>query len=275
MHGTEFPAPLVDALLDDALAHRCQVYGIAGLQGSGKSTLATQLVRRAARRGLRAVALSLDDVYLGRLGRAALARSVHPLFSTRGPPGTHDLPLALATLDALRAGRPTTLPRFDKLTDRRLPPSRWRRIGPVDLTIFEGWCLGVPAEPPEALVAPVNALERDEDPDGRWRTACNAALAHDYPALWARIDRLLFLRPPGFDCVPGWRLEQERVLQAARRPGAGTAAGLTAAGVDRFVQHFERISRQALRTLPDIAARTLTLDARRRVVADDRHASSE
>lgn len=271
MHGTEFPLPVVDALLDDALVHRCRIYGVAGLQGSGKSTLAAQLVRQAARRGLRAVTLSLDDVYLGRQARATLARTLHPLFATRGPPGTHDLPLALATLGALREGRPTPLPRFDKQADRRLPPSRWRPVGPVDLAVFEGWCLGVPAEDPGTLVEPLNTLERDEDPDGRWRIAVNTALARDYPALWARIDRLLFLRPPGFDCVPGWRLEQEASLRSARRPTtrAGAPPGLSKAGVARFVRHFERISRQALRTLPGIAHRTLTLDARRRIVADD------
>ena len=111
-----------------------------------------------------------------------------------------------------------------------------------------------------ALVAPVNALERDEDPAGAWRRWCNAALARDYPASWARIDRLLWLQPPGFGVVTGWRLEQERAL-AAGRP----AAGLSAAAVERFVQHFERVSRQALRCLPGIADRTWRLDAARRI----------
>src|SRR3546814_5753388 len=82
------------------------------------------------------------------------------------------------------------------LADRRLPESGWPRTGPVDLVLFEGWFLGTPAEPEAALAEPLNALERDEDPDGRWRRWCNDALARDYPPLWQRIDRLLFLQGP-------------------------------------------------------------------------------
>lgn len=256
-----FDDAVVDAVLDDALAHGARVCAIAGLQGSGKSTLAAQFVRHAEARGLRAAALSIDDVYLGRRERLRLAREVHPLLATRGPPGTHDIGLACKVLDTVRAGRATRLPRFDKLTDRRLPPSRWRTVGPLDLLVFEGWCLQVPAQSEAALRRPVNALERDEDPDGSWRRHCNRALAHDYPALWARLDRLAWLHPPGFDCVPGWRWQQERTARAAR-PGR---PGMSRSEVERFVRLFERVSRQAIRTLPGIAALTLRLDLDRRV----------
>ena len=200
-----FNGSVVAAVLDDALAHGARVCAIAGLQGSGKSTLAAQVVALAETRGLRAAALSIDDVYLGRRERRRLARDIHPLLATRGPPGTHDIDLAREVLDAVRAGRATRLPRFDKLADRRLPPSRWWAVGPLDLLVFEGWCLKVPAQSAHALRRPVNALERDEDPDGLWRRHCNDALARDYPALWARLDRLAWLHPPGFDLVPAWR----------------------------------------------------------------------
>src|SRR5690606_4848540 len=176
-----FDAGLVARVLDDALAAGACVYGLSGLQGSGKSTLAAQLVVEAGRRGLRALALSLDDFYLDAPGRAALARDVHPLLATRGPPGTHDVALACAVLDALRAGRPVRVPRFDKLADRRLPPAQWSPVERADLVLFEGWCLGAPAEADAALAAPLNRLEREEDGDGRWRRWCNAALARDYP----------------------------------------------------------------------------------------------
>src|SRR5690606_10913395 len=127
--------------------------------------------------------------------RKRLAHSVHPLLGTRGPPGTHDLALAVATLDALRSGHATRLPRFDKLSDRRLPASHWPIVEDADFIVFEGWFLGTPAQPETALHHPVNALERDDDSDGRWRRYCNAALADACPALWQRIDRLLFLQP--------------------------------------------------------------------------------
>src|SRR5690606_6064425 len=87
--------------------------GISGAQGSGKTTLA-----RAAAGALGCAHLSLDDVYLTRAERERMAHEVHPLFITRGPPGTHDLDLLAATFAALGAAGPdntTALPAFDKL----------------------------------------------------------------------------------------------------------------------------------------------------------------
>ena len=261
-----FAPAFVARLLDDALVREVRILGIAGLQGSGKSTLAAQLAGAASARGLRAVALSIDDLYLDRPERERLARDVHPLLATRGPPGTHDAALGCAVLDALRDGHRVRLPAFDKPGDRRLPESQWRQAGDIDLAVFEGWCLGTPPEPDASLAAPVNALERDEDPDEGWRRFCNAALARDYPALWRRIDRLLFLQPPSFDIVPEWRWQQECALMkaGARQAADPSRAAMTRAQLERFVQHFERISRQALRTLPAIADAVVALDAQRR-----------
>lgn len=257
----------VASVLEDALRHQCRIYGIAGLQGSGKSTLAAQVAALAHARGLRAITLSIDDVYLGPRARRALARRIHPLLVTRGPPGTHDPALACETLDALREGRRIRLPRFDKATDRRWPPSRWPWADAgIDLTIFEGWFLKTPAQHDTALRQPLNALESQYDPDGTWRRYCNAALGNDYPALWTRLDRLLFLRAPGFTPVAQWRWEQERRLHAARP----RHAAMTRPRIEHFIQHFERISRHALETLPAIAEWTVPLDAQRRIATTRR-----
>ena len=82
-----FPQALATQALDEALAsgQRVPVLAISGLQGSGKSTLAAQVVELARTRGLRAAALSIDDVYLTRAQRQRLADRVHPLLATRGP----------------------------------------------------------------------------------------------------------------------------------------------------------------------------------------------
>jgi D-glycerate 3-kinase len=283
-----FTAELVTAVLDLALAGpgRTPVFGIAGLQGTGKSTLSAQLVKAGRVRRLNVVALSIDDFYLTRRERLALGREVHPLLATRGPPGTHDIGLACRTIDALRkwgqsefhvpdAQDATSasleklhsdpisvrLPRFDKIGDRRLPPSRWRAIRKKpDLIVFEGWFLKVPAESEQALRKPLNELERDDDQDGVWRRHCNQALSA-YQPLWQRLDSLLFLQGPGFEVVPAWRWQQERTLQAANPQRRAMSRG----EVERFVLFFERVSRQALRTLPGIADRTLRIDARRRI----------
>jgi D-glycerate 3-kinase len=256
-----FSAEVVGAVLDDALAAGDRVYAIAGLQGSGKSTLAAQISALGRARGLRVAVLSLDDTYLGLRDRRRLAREVHPLLATRGPPGTHDLALACETLDALRDGRRVRAPRFDKLRDRRLPPSRWPWVDAADLVLLEGWCLKLPAQSARALRRPINTLERERDPDCVWRHYCNGALERDYPALWSRLPRLLWLQPPGFEPIPNWRWQQERsaIAHDARHPG------MSRTEVTRFVQHFERYSRHALRTMPAIADLRLRLDARRRV----------
>ena len=125
--------------------------------------------------------------------------------------------------------------------------------------LLEGWFLKVPAQDPADLMDPLNALERNEDSDGTWRHWSNAALARDFPPLWARLPRLLFLQGPGFDIVPQWRWQQEQTLQAQHLD----RKAMSHAQVMRFVQFFERISRQAMRTLPAIADRTLRLDAER------------
>ena len=258
-----FPPWLVQQALAASAAHAgrgLRVFGICGLQGSGKSTLAAQLVAAARQAGLAAASVSLDDFYLTAAQRRRLARDVHPLLAIRGPPGTHDLDLALETFDALRRGHTPPLPRFDKLGDDRLAPERWTRpSAPLDLLVFEGWCLGVPAEAEDAMREPLNPLEREEDPDGRWRRGCNTALARDYPPLWAQVDVLWFLQPPGFETVHAWRGEQERALQAAH-PGH---TGMDDAALDRFIQHYERVSRQALRTMPGIADACVALDSER------------
>lgn len=242
-----------------------QVLGISGLQGSGKSTLAAQLVQCAGHQGLRAASLSLDDLYLDIAQRRQLAARVHPLLVTRGPPGSHDLALGHAVLDALHAGRRCRLPRFDKLADRAQPQVHWPQVlQPLDLLVLEGWMLGVPAQEPAELVRPVNALERQHDADGRWRRWCNDALGRDYPALWQRIDHLCLLQAPGWEVVEGWRMQQEQELLRHATPGAG---GMDTTQLQRFVAHFERISRHALACLPALADSQVVLDAQRRVRA--------
>ncbi len=259
-----FAPGLIERTLDAAFAIKAKppVFGIAGLPGSGKSTLAAQLAHAAKARGKFAVALSIDDFYLTRRERQALGRRVHPLLATRGPPGTHDVALACASIDRLKQmhdGECVRLPRFDKLSDQRLPPSRWRKIDRrPDLIVFEGWFLKVSPEREAALRSPINSLEQDEDADGRWRHFCNDALAA-YAPLWQRIDRLLLLHAPGFGIARHWRWQQEQALQAAR-PKCRT---MNQAQVEHFVMLFERVSRHALETLPAIADINIRLDAHR------------
>ncbi len=252
----------VAGVLDDALVHGCRCYGIAGLQGAGKSTLSAQVAALAAKRDINVSVLSIDDFYLSHAARQELGRSVHPLCATRGVPGTHDVAQACAVIDALREGRPMALPQFDKIGDDCLPRKKWPVVQHADLVILEGWFLKVPAQTEAELFEPINRLEREEDPQGIWRHWSNAALASGYPPLWSRLDRLLFLQGPGFEIVPQWRWQQEQTLQSAYPQ----RQAMTRGQVDRFVQFFERDSRQAMQALPAIADRTILLDAGRRPI---------
>jgi D-glycerate 3-kinase len=238
--------------------------GINGAQGTGKSTLCLfleTLLRDDY--GLHAATLSLDDLYLTKSERQQSARQIHPLFATRGVPSTHDIPLGNAVIDALLAGNEAVpLPRFDKSRDDRAPQSDWPIIeAPVDILLLEGWCIGARPAAPATLAAPVNGLERDEDPGARWRTAVNAALGGAYADLFARLDLLVLLAPPGFAQVREWRELQESRLRDR------TGRGMTPGEVARFVDHYERLTRDMLATLPDKADIVVRIDADHRPVS--------
>lgn len=252
------PEAILTPIVADALAAaegRPLVIGICGAQGSGKSTLAAALSARFDD----APVLSIDDLYLCRAERRRLAAEVHPLFATRGVPGTHGVALGLDLIAGFRRGEALSLPRFDKATDDRADGAEPVPAG-AKLLLFEGWCLGAEPAPADA---PINSLERDEDTDGRWRARVEASLAGPYAALFGEIDLLIFLAAPSFETVADWRWQQEAALARAR-PGA--AAVMSRGEVDRFVAHYERITRRLLADLPGRADVTLWLDADRRCV---------
>lgn len=249
---------LVRQLSDDVVTAtpRPRVVAVGGAQGSGKSTLARLLADALNARGVPAMTCSLDDFYYSRARRAELARTVHPLLVTRGVPGTHDVELCVQVLDAVRRA-PTAIPRFDKGLDDRVEAARWPVVGPVDVVVFEGWCVGARPQRDDALVEPVNDLERLDDADGRWRRYVNAQLAGRYRTLFERFDRFVFLRVPDFAAVARWRGEQESALPAAQR--------MDAARLARFIAHYERLTRWMLDEAPARADVTAVLDDEHRV----------
>ena len=244
--------------------------GVSGCQGSGKSTLAKAMARIAQEVfGTPATTLSLDDFYLTQTERKRLSESIHPLFATRGVPGTHDLALLNSTLQALtKVDGPVALPEFDKARDERTKPVRWRQVcAPVRLIFLEGWCVGISPQSDLALVEPVNETEREQDSGGRWRQEVNRQLQDTYAALFDQLDVLLFLKAPDFNAVFDWRWEQEQRLSDAIRKGAHstTGTGMTRNEVDAFVLHYQRLTEHALATLPGIADVTWDLDHERSV----------
>lgn len=228
---------------------------ISGGQGAGKSTLAALLVDALGRAGVTAQRVGLDDYYFGRSERAALAEAVHPLFITRGVPGTHDVAHLRESLAALCKPGELLLPRFDKGVDEPCPISQWLKVSaPVDTVVLEGWCLGVSPESDAQLRTPINALERDEDAAGRWRHHVNRRLGDDYAQLLDGSEFLMYLQVPDLDAVYRWRAAQEHQLPAAQR--------MTASRLRRFIAHFERLTRALDRQLAGRCNLTVSLGPR-------------
>lgn len=259
----EYYAPLTEWIADRAANNRPLLLGINGAQGSGKSTLADFLkLSLETQENWRVAVLSIDDFYLTRAERERLADDVHPLFATRGAPGTHDIDMLRECLDRLRTlkqGEQLKLPRFDKANDDRAARASWPTVdGPLDLVILEGWCVGSAQQSNAELTEPLNALERNEDREAVWRRYANDRLKTDYDAIFSEVDALVFLQVPDFESVYRWRLEQERKL--------ATTATDSAAGVmderqlARFIQFYQRITENNLRVLPRAADVVLELD---------------
>ena len=228
---------------------------ISGGQGAGKSTLAALLVDALDRAGVTAQQVGLDDYYLGRSERAALAQTVHRLFITRGVPGTHDVAQLCESLVALRKPGEVLLPRFDKGADEPCSVTQWLMVSaPVDTVVLDGWCLGARPESAAQLRAPISALERDEDTQGRWRGYVNQRLGEDYAQLLDGGEFLMYLQVPDLDAVYRWRAAQERQLPASQR--------MTASQLRRFIAHFERLTRALDRQLAGRCDLTVSLGPR-------------
>ena len=271
--------PLVRALI--ALFREQQskalLVSLSGCQGSGKSTLADYLRYSLIKLGINTINVSLDDFYLSKRERENRAQSIHPLFRTRGVPGTHNTQRLINTLRCAKHGKLSgeALPRFDKLCDDLMPESEWITVDESpSVFILEGWCLGAEAVDESELLAPCNTFEETKDPDGQWRSAVNRFLRADYHLINSLFDVQLFLKAPGFESVFEWRLEQEEKLQkrlADEKGGtaieASKPSGMSKEQVREFIQYYQRITEHLLATLPSKADVVWELDDHRQVVA--------
>jgi len=244
--------------------------GVSGCQGSGKSTLARVMAEVAeSAYGIPSMAMSLDDFYLSKAERRDLSERVHPLFATRGVPGTHDLPLLRDTLHQLATGRDrVSVPVFDKARDDRTSMVHWRQISaPMRLIFLEGWCVGLPPQAESELTKPVNDMEAQKDDEQIWRREVNRQLAEDYQQLFGEIDALLFLKAPSFSAVFDWRWEQEQRLSQGHGAARVSPAEVTMSReeVASFVLHYQRLTEHALETLAHRSDLVWELDADRSV----------
>jgi D-glycerate 3-kinase len=272
LDATQYFLPLVRDIKAEIQSSRKGPFliGINGAQGTGKSTLAKLLSALLTSSGYRTVNLSIDDFYYSKAKRQELADEIHPLLRSRGVPGTHDVDLALNLIEQLYAAgsnQQITLPRFDKSLDDCRPVAACEQIqGPIDIIILEGWFVGAKAQAGDELTQAINELEINEDSDGRWRAYVNQQLAGSYQSLFEKIHILLMLQAPGFEQILEWRSLQEEKL---RTLAVTDASGLMdRKAIKHFIQHFERLTRHCLRTLPDSADRVFRLNTEHRITVN-------
>jgi D-glycerate 3-kinase len=225
--------PLALALIDKRQAQaRTLIQGIVGSQGAGKTTLTRLLCLILSQLGYPAVSLSLDDFYQTYAERQRL-QAADPRLIWRGPPGTHDLDLALRVLEQLRQPGSVSIPRFDKSAydgagDRASHPEL---VSGAEIVLFEGWFVGAhPIDPEQFATAPPPI---NTEQDRSFARDMNTRLK-DYLPLWQQLDSLIVL-----DLVD-YRLSQQWRQQAEQQAIAAGQAGMSDQAVSQFVEYFWR-----------------------------------
>jgi D-glycerate 3-kinase len=259
----QFLDPVAAAIHQLSQFYSTAVIGINGSQGSGKSTTAAILqVILESKYKHRVVVVSIDDFYHTKAKRSELSQLLHPLFITRGVPGTHNIHLAIETLSNLKKaiiGETVYIPRFDKAIDDIKAYKDWQQVkGPVSIILFEGWCVAAPPLDNNKLLDPINDLEDKEDKNAIWRKISNQFLKGEYQTLFNQIDWLLMLKAPNFDVVFEWRLLQEKKLR--KKIAIKHSQLLNTSQLTRFIQHYQRLTEHCLLEIPARANAIITLN---------------
>lgn len=198
---------------------RALAIGISAPQGCGKTTLVTALTKMFAADDLGCAHVSIDDFYLSGAEQDVVAsrHASNSILQVRGNAGTHDILLGEGTLRALLDGDhgEVPVPVYDKAArggrGDRAPTSCWRTVlTPCDVILLEGWMSGFKphGDASEADLASIHPALPEID----------AALAC-YGAWDALMDAWCVLGLEDKTQVFEWRLEAERKMAAAGRPG--------------------------------------------------------
>jgi len=253
--------PLTQHILDQK-TDKPLFISINGAQGTGKSTLSHFLKYLIEAETDYSVAnISLDDFYSTRIEREKLAILHHPLLVTRGVPGTHDIQLMENTISKLLHGKKCLIPRFNKAMDDRYSKDQWTSCNEnTDIVLFEGWCNHSPVQDEKDLIIPVNQLEATEDAEGIWRHFSNEQLKIYHKKIFNHADMSIILKAPDFEKIYQWRSLQEDKLRKNSKPGEESRI-MDQNQLNRFIQHYERITRHTLQNLPLTADVVIPIEA--------------
>ena len=234
--------------------------GFSGGQGSGKTTAVKILKIILKKFFKRKVHVSsIDDFYKTLKDRNRMSQNIHPLFKTRGVPGTHDINLVKKFFDFVKAKRfkKTKLPKFDKSIDDRSKKKYWFKIKEKpEIVILEGWCVGAKPQSNFLIKKPVNLLEKYEDQDLTWRYYVNAKLKEEYKKIFAMIDSYIFIKIPNFKMVFKWRFLQENKL---RQKSQFRKKIMSFNEIKRFIMFYQRITLQMVKDLSKSASVVMLL----------------
>ena len=188
-----------------------------------------------------------------------MSKKIHPLFFTRGVPGTHDLGLINKTIKKLKAKKFKTvlIPKFDKSIDDRSKKSKWQKIKkPPHIIIFEGWCVGARQQRDHELKKSLNPIEQKHDLDLTWRRTVNNSLKNQYKKIFRKIDKLVYLKAPSFEHIFKWRLLQEQKMKLTLK----NKKTMSRSQVKKFIMFYERITKHMMRNFSKISDLTIFLD---------------
>ncbi len=229
--------------------------GFSGGQGSGKTTV-TEILKIILKKFFRRkiCVSSIDDFYKSLKERKKMANDIHPLFQTRGVPGTHDTNLLVNFLRKImkKKFKKFKLPKFDKSIDDRLEKKYWVNIKEKpEIVILEGWCVGAKPQKNSLINKSINILEKKEDKNLIWRKYVNKKLKKEYKKIFSMIDHFLFMKIPNFNIVSKWRFLQERKLE---KKSKSKKKVMTYSEIKRFIMFYERITLQMIKDLSKSAS---------------------
>ena len=241
-----------------------KIIGLSGGQGAGKSTI-TGILKLILKKkyGLNLCVFSIDDFYKTKNDRLIMSKKKHPLFITRGVPGTHDITLLNKTIRKLRQKkfRTVLIPKFDKSKDDRFSKDKWQKIKiKPDVIVFEGWCVGTTHQNNIELKKPLNLIEKRYDKNLKWRKIVNNLIKKRYKNLFNKIDKLVYLRVPHFNYIIKWRWLQEQKMKLTTK----SKKTMSKTQIKEFIMFYERLTKHMMKNYSKISDLTIFLDKNHR-----------
>ena len=243
---------------------KTKIIGLSGGQGVGKSTI-TSILKLIFKKkyGLDLCVFSIDDFYKTKAERIKMSKKIHPLFATRGVPGTHDIKLLNKVIQKLKKKKfkSVLIPKFDKSTDDRFKKIKWQKIKKIpDIILLEGWCVGAIQQKKSELLRPINIIEKKLDKRLIWRNKVNNLLKNEYKKLFNKIDKLVYLKAPDFNQIFKWRLLQEQKLKLTSK----SKKTMSKTKIKEFIMFYERITKHMMKNFSKISDLTVFLDKNHR-----------